>query len=141
VDVLTTIESDGAHPTETVTLAEGVRVLAVSETLARTPTGELVARPQVTVAVSPQQAERLAVGANGPESLKLTLRAEVDFTVADPAPVRTADLFATERLTVREFRERFTEDEVLDMYDRVEALTNPPRSPIIDLEQIRDPTL
>jgi len=78
VDVLVTIGGDAAREAETTTLLQAVTVLAVNNRLGNSETGER-ARPSVTLAVTPDLAEKLT-HAVAQGTVTLTLRNDIDVT-------------------------------------------------------------
>jgi pilus assembly protein CpaB len=78
VDVLVTILGDDTREAETTTLLQAVTVLAVNNKLGNAETGEN-ARPSVTLAVTPDLAEKLTHAVAQGE-VTLTLRNDIDVT-------------------------------------------------------------
>lgn len=79
VDVLVTIEGDDAREAETRTLLQAVTVLAVNNRLGNTAESLERARPSVTLAVTPDLAEKLT-HAVAQGAVTLTLRNDIDVT-------------------------------------------------------------
>ncbi len=110
VDVLVTIEGDGARDAETVTLLQAVTVLAVNDRLG-TKRIELDAnyRPSVTLAVTPELAEKLT-HAVAQGQVTLTLRNDIDVTHVETHGAFADSLLGGEeeekRITVKEWTER-----------------------------------
>ncbi|MEQ1564971.1 MAG: Flp pilus assembly protein CpaB [Myxococcota bacterium] len=78
VDVLVTIQGDDTREAETATLLQSVTVLAVNAKLGNADAAER-ASPSVTVAVTPEQAEKLTHAVAQGE-VTLTLRNDIDVT-------------------------------------------------------------
>ncbi|HHO53688.1 MAG TPA: Flp pilus assembly protein CpaB [Deltaproteobacteria bacterium] len=76
VDLLATLYSEG-QPAETVTLMERVVVLSVDDHLAEVPLGQTAIKPQVTLMVSPDDANRITHALHSGHP-RLVLRPEVD---------------------------------------------------------------
>lgn len=120
VDLLVTLPVDKSdqRAAETITLVQGVRVLAVNERISETVSGEQIRRPRVTLAVSPDVVERIthALEVGAP---KLTLRSAIDTTSAETHGAVVSDLLGADadRVTVSEFRARFTEADVERMIE------------------------
>jgi len=112
VDVLVTLDpASSRDATETVTLLQAVTVLAVDTRLGGPRTGTAEGRPSVTVAVSPEQAERLTHAVAEGE-VTLTLRNDIDVTHVETHGTFTGELLGgdddEQRITVQEWRERTT---------------------------------
>ena len=114
VDVLVTIEGEENKPAETVTLLQAVTVLAVNNRLgdAQATVGEAAARPSVTLAVTPDLAEKLT-HAIVQGSVTLTLRNDIDVTQVETHGALVSHLLGGEkegeRITVREWTQRNAE--------------------------------
>jgi pilus assembly protein CpaB len=113
VDVLATLV-DGHDQPVTVTLVEAVEVLATTERVFTNDQLETVHRPNVTLALSPVDAERLVAVPGDGQELKLALRGDVDFTSENAAPVRTADL-GSHAISIAEMRAQVDADELARM--------------------------
>jgi pilus assembly protein CpaB len=92
VDVITTLVAEDGTPGETTTLLQAVRVLAVDDGLAREKLRSIKIRPQVTLEVGPEDAQRLAAATQG-AAVRLTLRGDTDLDVPPVTPVRTSELW------------------------------------------------
>ncbi|MEQ1502227.1 MAG: Flp pilus assembly protein CpaB [Myxococcota bacterium] len=142
VDVIVTIpaSADGTRRSETKTLAQAVKVLAVDEKISDTATGTEPARiPQVTVAVKPDVAERmlhaLKVG-----SAALTLRSEIDLRTAaeTDGQIGTAWIGRQHgRMSVDEFRARVDAAALQRMVDLVMGPPPPDPGPAVDPALLR----
>jgi len=108
VDVLVTIGGDAAREAETTTLLQAVTVLAVNNRLGNSETGER-ARPSVTLAVTPDLAEKLT-HAVAQGTVTLTLRNDIDVThVETHGAMATSLLGGTnddKRISVQEWTAR-----------------------------------
>jgi pilus assembly protein CpaB len=106
VDVLVTLPGETA---ETVTLLQAITVLAVDRRLGE---GEVAApgRPSVTLAVTPEQAERVTHAVAQGE-VTLTLRSDIDVTELTAHGAVTSDLLGTapDRADVGEWVQRNAE--------------------------------
>lgn len=110
VDVLVTIRGGGGRPTETVTLLQAVTVLAVNNRLGTTVQEmDLNYRPSVTLAVTPELAEKLT-HAVAQGDVTLTLRNDIDVTHVETHGTFAKTLLGGEeeekRITVKEWRAR-----------------------------------
>jgi pilus assembly protein CpaB len=77
VDVLLTGSPGGSSETETTTVLQNVAVLASGHTLERTSTGEAQTTPVITLLVTPDDAQRLAL-ASSEGHIQLALRNPLD---------------------------------------------------------------
>ncbi len=115
VDVLATVPSmDRENGVETVTLLQAVTVLAVNNRLGggQTTSAER-ARPSVTLAVTPEQAEKLTHAANS-GSITLSLRTDIDVTHVTTHGAMASELLGADkeqRMTVSEWRERIVKQQ------------------------------
>lgn len=122
VDVLITLPKADEEEleAETVTLLQGVRVLAVNEKVSETLQGQEIRKPQVTVAIPPNDVEKvthaLEIG-----RAKLTLRASIDMTHVETNGATATDLLGREatRLTVQQYRETVTPADVDRMIELI----------------------
>lgn len=109
VDVLVTIDGDDAREAETRTLLQAVTVLAVNNRMGSSVENIERMRPSVTVAVTPDQAEKLAHAVAQGE-VTLTLRNDIDVTHVETHGALASSLLggATDdkRITVREWTAR-----------------------------------
>lgn len=113
VDVLATLDASDGEDAETVTLLEAVEILAVRERVYTNDQLERVRRPNVTVAVSPADAERLVALLPGEgQALKLALRGDADFTTGRAPPPTDGP---PGRLSVAEARARLSPEELARM--------------------------
>lgn len=122
VDVLLTVSSEGA-PVTTVTLEQAVLVVAVDDRLdefkgsgrktkGKGGSGGAKGRPSVTLAVTPQQGERI-VHANNQGNISLTLRNDVDVTSVQTQGATANKLIgfaATPAIEVSKVKTRSTPD-------------------------------
>jgi Flp pilus assembly protein CpaB len=131
VDVIGTLPPRrGEKSGEVKTLASGVAVLAVDEYLSETSVGEKVMVPQVTLALDPRNAERLAhVSAIG--HLTLTLRSGLDFVPASRGEL-VSDRIARDsrQMTIPELKARFTYQDLEQMYTLLEEFKPEPQPDI-----------
>jgi pilus assembly protein CpaB len=111
VDVLVTIEGEDDKPAETVTLLQAVTVLAVNNRLGDVD-GELTeaaGKPSVTLAVTPDLAEKLTHAVAQGE-VTLTLRNDIDVTQVETHGTLVSELLGSDeqgaRITVREWAQR-----------------------------------
>jgi pilus assembly protein CpaB len=141
VDLLVTLPDDHGVPAETISVLQGMRLLAVDEKISETAKGEVVRTPLVTILVPSDSAESVihSVQIGQP---KLVLRAEVDFgmpNLRDAAPPWLGSHRTT--LAANEFRARYDEDDVQEWMEII-AGRNVIREPVIDPTMLRDiPTL
>jgi pilus assembly protein CpaB len=111
VDVIVTVEKDqqGEREAETKTLLQAIPVLAVNARMGRggSPDEESKVKPQVTLAVTPSQAE-LLTHAVAEGLVTLTLRNDIDVTNLDSHGTLASDLLGGEkndkRIAVKEWR-------------------------------------
>ncbi len=99
VDVLVTIRGDDRKE-QTVTLLQAVRVLAVDSRLgadSENSGGRGRYKPSVTLAVTPEQAERLAYS-NIEGDVVLTLRNDIDVTGQETHTTTSSSLLGAERI-------------------------------------------
>jgi pilus assembly protein CpaB len=95
VDVLLTLDVGGAvRSTVTEVLMQNVRTLAAGQEIQRDKEGKPRSVPVVTLLVSPQQAETLALAANQGR-IQLALRNSMDTTRVVTAGARLDRLFAS----------------------------------------------
>lgn len=137
VDLLVTLRGSDGRPAETVTVAEAIRILAVDERISETAQGEVIRTPQVTLAVPLVYAESvvhaLSIGQG-----KLTLRSEIDMHRQETNGASAeGELGAGSRMTVSEFRARFSEEDVSRWVEVVHG-THTVREPIVDASLVRD---
>jgi len=108
VDVLVTINGDAAREAETTTLLQAVTVLAVNNRLGNSEAGER-ARPSVTLAVTPDLAEKLT-HAVAQGTVTLTLRNDIDVTHVDTHGAMATNLLGGQnddkRISVQEWTAR-----------------------------------
>lgn len=113
VDVLVTLAGDDQRKTETVTLLQAVTVLAVDARVGSGQSGTShKARPSVTLAVTPEQAEKLTHAAvEG--TVVLTLRNDIDVTHVETHGARSETLLGgktdEKRIDVKEWKSRAAE--------------------------------
>jgi pilus assembly protein CpaB len=109
VDVLVTIEGDETREAETRTLLQAVTVLAVNSRLGNSAEALERARPSVTLAVTPDLAEKLA-HAVAQGAVTLTLRNDIDVTHVETHGALVSNLLGgagdEKRITVQEWTER-----------------------------------
>ena len=110
IDVLVTLgaSAEGA-PQETLTLLQAKKVLAVDNRLGGGQQAGERSRPNITLAVTPEEAERLT-HASAQGGLTLTLRNDIDVTQAETHGAIATDLIGgtenKERISVVEWHER-----------------------------------
>ena len=106
VDVLVTIEGDEGREAETRTLLQAVTVLAVDNRLGNRAEQLERARPSVTVAITPDLAEKLT-HAVAQGTVTLTLRNDIDVTHVDTHGALASTLLGgvndEKRITVQEW--------------------------------------
>lgn len=109
VDTLVTLRGDEEDTSETVTLLQAVPVLAVNSRVGQSDVATDAARPSITVAVTPEQAERLT-HAVAEGDVTLTLRNDIDVTHVETNGAFANELLGGEsddkRLSVSEWREK-----------------------------------
>jgi Flp pilus assembly protein CpaB len=109
VDTLVTIEGDDAREAETRTLLQAVTVLAVNNRLGNTAESLERARPSVTLAVTPDLAEKLTHAVAQGE-VTLTLRNDIDVTHVETHGALVSNLLGgasdEKRITVQEWTAR-----------------------------------
>lgn len=109
VDVLVTIKGDEEGEAETVTLLQAVTVLAVNNRLGDGTAGEGSKKPSVTLAVTPDLAEKLT-HAVAQGNVTLTLRNDIDVTHVETHGAIVQNLLGGQdesmRITVKEWRQR-----------------------------------
>jgi pilus assembly protein CpaB len=109
VDVLVTIDGDEAREAETRTLLQAVTVLAVNNRIGSTVENVERMRPSVTVAVTPDQAEKLTHAVAQGE-VTLTLRNDIDVTHVETHGAMARILLGGQtddkRITVKEWTAR-----------------------------------
>jgi pilus assembly protein CpaB len=110
VDVLVTIEGDDNREAETVTLLQAVTVLAVNNKLGANQEIDVTkAKPSVTLAVTPELAEKLT-HAVAQGTVTLTLRNDIDVTHVETHGAFSDALLGGEtnekRITITEWNER-----------------------------------
>ena len=113
VDILVTFQSADNVETQTVTLLTAVTVLAVDARLGDSSSGATdPARPSITLAVTPEQAERLT-HATSQGDITLTLRNDIDVTAVTSHGVRSKDLLGGEtddkRIPITEWKKATSE--------------------------------
>jgi len=94
VDVLWTGSSGSANQAQTITVLENVSVLATGQRMERNPAGEAFSAPVITLLVSPDDAQKLAL-ASGQGHIQLALRNPLDTRAQDLAAMRSDALFRT----------------------------------------------
>ncbi|MCB9675012.1 MAG: Flp pilus assembly protein CpaB [Alphaproteobacteria bacterium] len=125
VDILVTIGEKGG-PLQTVTMLQAVTVLAVNDRLgAKQVTKEKAkggskasgrrSKPSVTVAVTPDQAEKITY-AHTQGEVTLTLRNDIDVTSVETHGAMNTNLIGTDgpegtRITVKEYQERLAKQQ------------------------------
>ncbi len=120
VDVLVTFQEEEEIPAETLTLLQGVRVLAVNEKVSETLQGQEIRQPTVTVAIPPADVEKVTHALEIGRAM-LTLRAVIDMTHQETHGATVTELLGREktRLTVQQYRERVTEADVTRMIEMI----------------------
>jgi pilus assembly protein CpaB len=141
VDLLVTLPDDHGVPAETVTVLQGMRLLAVDEKISETAMGEVVRTPLITLLVPSESAEAVIHSAEVGQP-KLVLRAEVDFGVPnlrESEPPWLGNRRTT--LAANEFSSRYDEDDVAEWLEIISG-RNVIREPVIDPTMLREiPTL
>lgn len=92
VDVLWTGSGGSGNEAQTLTVLENVAVLATGQRMERNPAGEAFSAPVITLLVSPDDAQKLAL-ASGQGHIQLALRNPLDTKAQDLAAVRSNVLF------------------------------------------------
>ena len=109
VDVLVTIEGDETREAETRTLLQAVTVLAVNNRLGNSAESLERARPSVTLAITPDLAEKLT-HAVAQGAVTLTLRNDIDVTHVETHGALVSNLLGgasqDKRITVQEWTAR-----------------------------------
>lgn len=109
VDVLVTIDGDQTREAETRTLLQAVTVLAVNNRMGNSVENVERSRPSVTVAVTPDQAEKLTHAVAQGE-VTLTLRNDIDVTHVETHGALASSLLGgatdNKRITVKEWTAR-----------------------------------
>ena len=109
VDILVTLRAEGEDLSETVTLLQAVPVLAVNSRVGKSNVATDNARPSITVAVTPEQAERLT-HAVAEGDVTLTLRNDIDVTQVETNGAVVSQFLGGEsdekRVTIKEWNER-----------------------------------
>jgi pilus assembly protein CpaB len=93
VDVLLTGSPNGSGELQTTTVLQNVAVLASGHTLERTSTGEAQNTAVITLEVTPEDAQRLALASTGGGHIQLALRNPLDTKQDDVAPSASRTLF------------------------------------------------
>jgi len=93
VDVLVTGNPTGSSEPQTVTILQNVAVLATGQRTERSATGEPQNASVVTLLVSPEDAEKLALASQG--RIQLVLRNPVDTSQEKPAVINHTNLFGS----------------------------------------------
>jgi len=114
VDVLVTLQGDEEQSeAETVTLLQAVPVLAVNARVGEQNVGADDVKPSVTVAVTPEQAERLT-HAVAQGAVTLTLRNDIDVTHVETHGAIVNEMLGGDadetRITVKEWRAQQAEN-------------------------------
>jgi len=114
VDVLVTLQGDeDQSEAETVTLLQAVPVLAVNARVGERNVGADDVKPSVTVAVTPEQAERLT-HAVAQGAVTLTLRNDIDVTHVETHGAIVNEMLGGDadetRITVKEWRAQQAEN-------------------------------
>ncbi len=92
VDVLATGNQSGGNERQTTTVLENVLVLAVGKSLDRNPSADAQTAPVITLAVSPDDAQKLAL-ASQEGRIQLSLRNPVDTKKGGIGATRTSSLY------------------------------------------------
>ncbi len=92
VDVLATGNQSGGNERQTTTVLENVLVLAVGKSLDRNTSGDAQVAPVITLAVSPDDAQKLAL-ASQEGRIQLSLRNPVDTKKGGIGATRTSSLY------------------------------------------------
>ena len=92
VDVLATGNQSGGSERQTTTVLENVLVLAVGKSLDRNPSADAQTAPVITLAVSPDDAQKLAL-ASQEGRIQLSLRNPVDTKKGGIGATRTSSLY------------------------------------------------
>jgi pilus assembly protein CpaB len=115
VDVLATVQAQVDREVETITLLQAVTVLAVNDRLGGgAATANDKAKPSVTLAVTPEQAERLT-HADEMGNITLALRNDIDVTQVTTHGLLVAELLGgrggEKRHTVQQWKERIVQQQ------------------------------
>jgi len=94
VDVLATGNPAGSTQPQTITVLQNVAVLATGQRTERSATGEPQNASVVTLQVSPEDSEKLAL-ASQEGRVQLVLRNSLDTTQEKPAAIRNTNLFGS----------------------------------------------
>lgn len=94
VDVLLTGNPVGTSEPQTITVLQNVAVLATGQRTERSSTGDPQNSPVVTLLVSPEDSEKLAL-ATQEGRIQLVLRNPLDTTQEKPTAVRSTSLFGS----------------------------------------------
>jgi Flp pilus assembly protein CpaB len=141
VDVVVTFEDEDGLPAETVTVLVGARVLAVDEKISEDADGTTVTKPQVTLAVGAADAERVTHAARMGKA-RLTLHAMADDTtvLANVDPGLPGPRLGESRLTVAEWRETVSVEELEHMEVTLERARHPEQPVAVDPRLLRPVT-
>ncbi len=109
VDVVVTLQPIESKPSETFTMMQAVTVLAVNNRLGDAASGDAPGRPSVTLAVTPEQAEKLTHAFNQTRMV-LTLRNDIDVTNVSTNGAIAEELLGgangEKRINIKEWRAR-----------------------------------
>src|SRR5579864_2036831 len=94
VDVLVTGNPTGSSEPQTATVLQNIRVLATGQRTERSGTGEPQNATVVTLLVSPEDSERLAL-ASQEGRIQLVLRNRLDVKQETPAAIKNTNLFGS----------------------------------------------
>jgi pilus assembly protein CpaB len=108
VDILVTFPRTEGEETQTITLLQAVTVLAVNTRLGGPEAGPKErAKPSVTLAITPEQAERLT-HSNSQGAITLTLRNDIDVTHVVTHGAMSTDLLGgktdEKRIQIKEWK-------------------------------------
>jgi pilus assembly protein CpaB len=112
VDVLVTVDGEEGAEAQTITLLQAVTVLAVNNRLGGAEGGDVNGRPSVTLAITPDLAEKLT-HAVAQGDVTLTLRNDIDVTQVETHGALVSKLLGSEtedggatRISVKEWRQQ-----------------------------------
>lgn len=145
VDVIVTLPPPENPPAgvapvaETLTLLQAARVLAVDLKISETADGGEIRVPQITLSVLPDDVQRVTAAIQQGK-VRLTLRSDIDMLEGETRGATATVLLGRDdrRLTVSEYRERVTDEDLARM---VEIVMGPEkaREKVIDPALLRPP--
>ncbi len=138
VDVIVTYPEHEGAPPETLTLLQSVDVLAIGTRVSQTASGEELHAPNITLAVTPEDAEKLT-HASAEAHPYLVLRSEIDLSRSESEGATTSSLIGAtdQRLSVAEYRERVPAnrlDRMVELYHGSRRTVEPAGDTHVDTE-------